>query len=312
MANTALEHTEAESKAPMHCWVCSSPNSRVYKSRSITRELVASDLKITDASYGTTLGLRQCERCGFVFAEGGELEKLLPLYEQLEDEGYEQSQTSRQLQMTWLVDLALRCKSDARTALEVGAGMGLLVQTLQKRGIETVGLEPSLSLVAIARARGVELLAGTFGHPNLEGRKFDLVFLIDVIEHVADPHDLLERAASALNPGGFLFVATPDHASVARRLLRHRWWHFRLAHVGYFDRTSFAYLAKRCGLMIERAVRARWFFPAGYLIQRVEQYLPLPLGRWAKGSNVGRWLDDTVVPLNLFDSWVFICRGYRE
>lgn len=291
------------------CWVCGSPDTRLYKRKSITRELIPSDLKITDANYGNTLELHRCARCGFVFAEGSELGRLLSLYEQLEDEGYEQSQVSRQLQMTWLADLTLQHKPDARTALEVGAGTGLLVQTLRARGLSTFGLEPSRSLVEVARTRGVELLSGTFGHPDLEGRKFDLVFLIDVIEHVVNPRVLLESAAKALTPGGVVVVVTPDHASVARRVLRHKWWHFRLAHVCYFERRSFAELCKRCGLTLERAVRARWFFPVTYVLERLQQYVPLPLGRWVQESRARSFFDQQVVELNLFDSWVFMCRS---
>ena len=62
--------------------------------------------------------------------------------------------------------------------------------------------------------------------------------LVDVIEHVADPLALLRGARDYVAPGGLVLLVTPDVDSVAARLFGKRWWHLRLAHVGYFNRRS--------------------------------------------------------------------------
>lgn len=292
----------------MVCWVCESERTRAYKPRTLTRPLEPGDLQISDANYGTTLALRVCTDCGFIFAEGQELAELLHLYGALEDQGYEASQDSRALQMEWLLDQASAARPGIRSMLDVGAATGLLVELAIRRGFQATGVEPSRSLVDVARSsHGVELLQGTIPHPSLEGRTFDVVFLVDVIEHVSEPVTLLRDAARYLAPGGILMVVTPDVASVARKLLRRRWWHFRLAHVGYFDARSFGIACRRAGLTIARRQRAKWFFRMSYLIERVAQYLPfvrsLGLSR--------RFFPEQIVPLNLFDSWVFVCRSSK-
>ena len=63
---------------------------------------------------------------------------------------------------------------------------------------------------------------------------------------------LLEHARQLLAPGGALLVVTPDFGSVARLLLRKRWWHFRLAHVGYFDARSLNQACTRARLRVTR------------------------------------------------------------
>ena len=117
-----------------------------------------------------------------------------------------------------------------------------------------------------------------------------------------------EPALLALTAAGES-AAAPDCASLAARLLGRRWWHFRLAHVGYFDRRSLTRAAERAGLEPVQWRRARWFFTIGYLASRVETYLPVArLNRFAERFAPLRWVYARVIPVNLFDSWVTLLR----
>jgi SAM-dependent methyltransferase len=267
---------------------------------------VPEDLQITDSRYGTTLSLDRCADCGFLFAEGEELPELVALYEQLTDPGYEGSQEPRRAQMRWLLREVRRLRPQARTLVDIGAGTGLLVAEAAALGLEATGVEPSRSLVEAGRRNGVQLLQGTWPHPELAGRAFDLIFLVDVIEHVCNPLGLLSGCERALAEEGIVVLVTPDVQSVAARLLGRRWWHFRLAHVGYFSGGSMRILADRAGLQVARMFRAKWFFQVSYLADRVARYLPVGgLNRLARRAGPLRRLYNIEVPLNLHDSWVF-------
>jgi 2-polyprenyl-3-methyl-5-hydroxy-6-metoxy-1,4-benzoquinol methylase len=289
--------------------VCGAAGAEPYKARSIDRALAPDDLAITDSSYGTTLALLRCGQCGFIFAEGDDLAELYGLYERLSDPGYEGSQDSRLLQMRWLIERAQRARPGAKTLLDIGAAAGLLVKLARDQGLDATGVEPSRDLVAAARRlHGVDLVQGTVPHESLRGKRFDIVFLADVIEHVPDPVALLRDARDLVAPGGVLLVVTPDVGSVARRLLGQRWWHFRLAHVGYFDARSLGEACARAELRIVERFRAKWFFRVSYLAERVVRYLPLgAVTNLLRTTALGRRVGAGVVPLNLFDSWVFVC-----
>jgi 2-polyprenyl-3-methyl-5-hydroxy-6-metoxy-1,4-benzoquinol methylase len=307
------EMTTAAFEAPPTvgpCWVCGSTKSTPYKPRSLTRKLVAGDLKISDSNYGCTLAISRCQQCGFLFSAGADLSELFALYEALDDPGYEESQDCRALQMNWLLDAASRYQPTIRSVLDVGAATGLLVSLARARGWHAEGVEPSQSLVSTAlRMHGVRLLQGALPHPQLLGQRFDAVFLVDVIEHVSDPVALLRQATRMLEPGGVLIVVTPDVASIARRLLGHRWWHFRLAHVGYFDSASFEQACRQVQLQVLSRFRAQWFFRVSYLAERLARYLPIrSVVRLLATTRAGKTLADQVVPLNLHDSWVFVCK----
>lgn len=295
-----------DSAAGTLCWVCGSGTSSAWKARSITRPLVPDDLRITDARYGVTLALRCCPGCGFIFAEDRDVAELVTLYEQLDDPGYEDTQGSRRLQMDRLVERVAPQVGDARTWLDIGAGAGLLVAAAQAHGFDATGVEPSRSLVAAAhRLNQVTLHQGTFPHPALAGRRFDVISLVDVIEHVNQPVDLLASCATALAPGGAMLVVTPDVSSLAAKLLRKRWWHFRLAHVGYFNRRTLDHAAAKAGLHPGHAFRPCWYFPFSYLRARV---VALVTGRNRPESTNSPSSGRFVIPLNLFDSMAVIYR----
>jgi 2-polyprenyl-3-methyl-5-hydroxy-6-metoxy-1,4-benzoquinol methylase len=269
---------------------------------------VPEDVRVTDSRYGLTLPLVQCTQCGFVFADSVTQEELTSLYSQLEDADYLTSMPGRNLQMQWLLKKALAACPNAESMLDIGAASGYLVGAGQGRGLHADGIEPSAMLVQAAREQfNVSLVQGVFPDVQPPRSAYDLVFLVDVIEHVADPVGLLRAAAGLLTDRGVMLIVTPDLRSLAARLFGRRWWHYRLAHVGYFDRRTFALAASAAGLRPRRFFRACWFFEFRYLAQRLTRYLPIGwLNRCAERIVGVRALYRLIVPLNLFDSWVVV------
>jgi 2-polyprenyl-3-methyl-5-hydroxy-6-metoxy-1,4-benzoquinol methylase len=309
LTNSATHSAPPETQVQLHrCWVCGSPRTMPWKPRTLVRELTPDDFRITDSNYGITLALRHCRDCDFIFAEDEEARSLTRLYEQLTDPEYEKSQDTRALQMRWLISAALDLRPEARSLLDIGAGSGLLVAEARRQGLDAIGVEPCRAFVEMARSRNaVEVLPGIFPHPQLAKRHFDLIFLVDVIEHVSNPLQLLRHCAQALNAWGVAVVVTPDIGSITARVVGKRWWHFRLAHVGYFSRRSLAAVTGAAGLIVLKRFRGLWFFRVYYLAERLAQYLPLSgLNRLAPRFRPLAWLYQRVLPVNLHDSTVLI------
>ena len=110
------------------------------------------------------------------------------------------------------------------SVLDVGCGAGDFLLTLPSDTTK-YGVEPSVAACAAARDLGVSILASTLGDLSL-GATFDVITMIDVIEHVADPRDLLDAAFTHLAPGGCLIIATGDAENVLwRRIFRSRFWY---------------------------------------------------------------------------------------
>jgi 2-polyprenyl-3-methyl-5-hydroxy-6-metoxy-1,4-benzoquinol methylase len=292
------------------CWICGATGALHWKDRSIQRPLEPEDLRITDHRYGATLSLLRCGECGFIFSNAKEVDELVSLYEKMADPGYEESQEGRALQMRWLLGKARKLNPPARSLLDVGSGSGLLVAEATHFGFNAIGVEPSRSLVQLARRLyQVDLLQGVFPHPMLSNHRFDVIFLVDIIEHVSTPLELLRHCAAALAPQGIIILVTPNVGSLVAKLLGQRWWHFRLAHVGYFNHTSLLKAIERAGLTVVEHFSAKWFFRVSYLAERLESYLPVSeFNRLCSKMAALRWLYDRVIPLNLHDSIVLVLK----
>ena len=143
---------------------------------------------------------------------------------------------------------------------------------------------------------------GTFPHPEVRG-PFDIITLIDVVEHVPNPVELLRYISQALGDGGIAVIVTPDVGSIAARILGWRWWHYRAAHIGYFKKKNLLLALERAGMKPVLVKRPGWFFTADYLWVRTHRYLP----RFLRVSPPD-FLKRVVVPLNLRDSWLIACK----
>jgi SAM-dependent methyltransferase len=93
-----------------------------------------------------------------------------------------------------------------RRVLDIGCGNGKWLNTFSAHGWQTFGLEPS-SRAAFARHQEVTAIP--------EDHSFDLVILNHVLEHLAEPGQMLRAASAALRDGGVLFVSVPNLDAVA-------------------------------------------------------------------------------------------------
>ena len=89
----------------------------------------------------------------------------------------------------------------------------------------------------------------------------------------------------------------PDLDSVAARLMGWKWWHFRIAHIGYFNKVTLEKALNLAGLEVVKWGRPVWYFTADYLLQRVNKYFPSTL----RLPSV-KYLNKITIPLNLWDS----------
>jgi 2-polyprenyl-3-methyl-5-hydroxy-6-metoxy-1,4-benzoquinol methylase len=104
--------------------------------------------------------------------------------------------------------LKSRLPSTARI-LDVGAGSGDFL-SLAAPHFQVSGVEPSPYLAErIEKRVGCPVFVGAF-EDYQDSMGFDAVVLIDIIEHTADPRQLLQKAFDTLRPGGLLVVCTVD------------------------------------------------------------------------------------------------------
>ncbi|MEO6693946.1 MAG: class I SAM-dependent methyltransferase [Ignavibacteria bacterium] len=289
------------------CWVCGSKNRIFLWGKEFDNGLVSSDVAITNDQYGKTLPLYECQNCSFTYADPLP-DNILSLYENLEDEIYVDSLEPRYKEMKHIFDMALSLHKDAKSVLDVGAGVGLLVKVAKEKGLEATGVEPSKWLVEQSRKLyGIELIEGIVPNEKLNGKKFDMIFAVDVIEHLSDPVNFLATLKKHLNTDGVILIATPDRGSFLAKRLGRKWWHYRLAHIGYFTRKSMIAVTEKVNLKIEKFDRQNWYLPFGYLLSRLSKYLPIKflVSRVEKFPKI----QNRTIRLNLHDNLVVLLKN---
>lgn len=100
------------------------------------------------------------------------------------------------------------------TILDVGCGAGLASEAFARMGAEVTGLDAAGEALEAARdhaAAGglsIDYRDGTPEALAAEGRTFDAVVALEVIEHVEDRDAFLAALASLVKPGGQVFLST--------------------------------------------------------------------------------------------------------
>jgi SAM-dependent methyltransferase len=97
--------------------------------------------------------------------------------------------------------------------LDVGCFTGSLLLLLKQRynfarEARLVGIEPAFKAAETARAAGIEVIAASVIDFNTGSRKFDLIVMTDVFEHLLSSTKVLAELARALNPQGHLMIVT--------------------------------------------------------------------------------------------------------
>jgi SAM-dependent methyltransferase len=86
-------------------------------------------------------------------------------------------------------------------------------------------------------------------------QKFDVIMMLNLIEHVSDPEAVMRKVAGLLTPGGVVIVKTPNYDALDARLFRRRSWtgYHCPRHWVLFTLDSFRGLAERVGLAVRSA-----------------------------------------------------------
>jgi methionine biosynthesis protein MetW len=151
--------------------------------------------------------------------------------------------------------------------LEIGCATGYMSEYLIKeKGCQVLGIEPVAEQAYAAIARGIDVKIGTVDSLNIQTYldqevklhgPFDVLFMSQVIEHIAEPEVILKRMKDWLSPTGVLIISTCNiaHWKCRFRLLGGEWKYeeygvFDKTHLRFFTIKSFKEMLSHCGYSI--------------------------------------------------------------
>lgn len=151
-------------------------------------------------------------------------------------------------------DYIVRFSAPGSVILDAGCGMGELTEPLADR--ERHGVDMVAEYVEIARSKGIDAVVGELEHLPYPDATFDLVAVVDVLEHVLDLNAVVAECLRVLRPGGVLVARSPEREDLAPYLTRAN--PYRFVHLRRFDLATFRLLFTRifaCKLLASRVVR---------------------------------------------------------
>jgi 2-polyprenyl-3-methyl-5-hydroxy-6-metoxy-1,4-benzoquinol methylase len=224
------------------------------------QEFVVPDGYPLPAAYDVVL----CRRCGFVYADPPALQRdydrFYTDWSKYDDAtvstgGGISSYDAARLAVT-AADIARALPANT-SILDAGCATGGLLTALREQGFTTLaGLDPSSRCADACRDRGFPAYVGSVASAPAEMPKFECIVLSHVLEHVYDIPAFFEATQRLLEPGGHLYLETPD-ASRYVDFLAAPFQEFNTEHINHFSARALKNAARRFGfspVLVEQKV----------------------------------------------------------
>ena len=177
--------------------------------------------------------------------------------------------------------------------LDLGAGTGAFLNTMQLAGWDSVGLEPDTT----ARKKARELYGLNLKESNelfsLASDNFDAITLWHVLEHVHQLHEYVIKFRELLKKDGKLFIAVPNFTSKDAATYKKYWAAYDVPrHLYHFSPKSMEILLNTHGFILEK-IQPMWY-DSVYVSMLSEKY------KTGKANNVNALINGVASNLNAF------------
>lgn len=143
--------------------------------------------------------------------------------------------------------------------LDMGCGTGSFLQAVKQAGWETYGTEPDPEARKVASLRADLNVFETINAKELEGKKFDIITLWHVLEHVHLLNETMDWLSEHLNDNGKIIIAVPNPQSADAINYGRFWAAYDVPrHLYHFTKASMTLLAQKHQLKVDN-IHPMWF-----------------------------------------------------
>jgi predicted SAM-dependent methyltransferase len=191
-------------------------------------------------------GLVKCTNCGLVFSKWIPTEQfLMDFYNQYPEYQHWNSITS--MRYRTLMDSFEKYRK-TNNLLEVGSGEGFFLDEAKAKNWNVHGTEFIDRFIERCRERGISMERGMLDVSKYEPNSMDIIIWIEVIEHINNPIEELEKFNKLLRPGGIVYLTTPNFNSLSRLALKDKLNLIQYPnHLTYYTPSSLRYLFEHNG-----------------------------------------------------------------
>jgi SAM-dependent methyltransferase len=167
-----------------------------------------------------------------------------------------------------------------KTVFDIGFGFAQALLFFKEKGLDVSGLEPSIDGYNYALSKGINAFhTGIENFDCVGENKFDIVLLMNVLEHLREPATtLLNIKNQLLNDNGILVIDVPNDFNTFQEVANleydlDQWWVVAPNHINYFSPDSLKSLLNDCGYDVFEYESA---FPLDMFLLFGDQYVGNP------------------------------------
>ena len=151
------------------------------------------------------------------------------------------------------IDVITRRLTQGAAIVDIGCGEGSALKLMAARGLRASGVERDTKSASLQGLSAQVFEGSAEALPaQLPRGSFDAVLFKQVLEHLVDPVDALQRAATLLKPGGLVFVEVPNNESAVAQQSGLAWQHMDVPrHVNFFTTDTLAAAVRAAGLAVD-------------------------------------------------------------
>lgn len=227
-------------KTITHCEMCGDITDQ---HRILGQRLNKSQGLSPKKKYGIAVSIQKCKQCGLIYAQPQPIPQSIQDHYGTPPESYwkesyfswDESYFARQIEQA----KELVNPTTTMRALDVGAGIGKAMLSLNKAGFETFGFEPSEPFYKRAIEKmsipADKLKLGMIEEVDYPANYFDFVTFGAVFEHLYSPAECLEKALRWTKKGGIVHIEVPSADWLVPKLVN---TYFRLIGTNYVNNLS--------------------------------------------------------------------------
>lgn len=208
------------------------------------------------------------------------------------------------------LDIIAKVAPDAKTLFEVGCATGFFLNLARARGFDVEGSDVSEYGVEEAKKKGLCVYKRTLQEQAKTGNNYDVVVLLDTLEHLIDPIGDIRAIHTLLNPGGFVAFTSPDAGSMWARVWGKRWHAFvPPQHIHLFSLNNITTVLNKQGFDLISAEHYGKSFSLSYIFRLLKTWTGLTfLGHLSHFCNENPLLKKITIPLNVGDTMFVIAK----
>ena len=222
------------------CVMCGSGRPR---HRMIGMRLSGSQGMNPARAAGIAVSVKRCRDCGLIFADPMPIPEQMSDHYDLPPEEYWDEGTLDEDRPRHVEEIAvakrLLSSDGPLKALDIGAGLGKTMRSLEQAGFEAFGIEPSQPFHERAIAKmGIDpsrLQLAPLEEAEFAPETFDFITFGAVLEHLYNPGEAIGKALGWLKRGGIIHAEVPSSDHLVAKIIN---MFFRLPGTNYVTHIS--------------------------------------------------------------------------